>query len=114
MEAVCLASITREAVQNALSSWEGNVEVHVDDNTLVQADREKLYRTLVNGIRNASEAIGQDGPYGYHPPLTAVGSSCASRIQDRGFPRKALPGFSRLFSRRKLTARVWDLLMPKR
>jgi signal transduction histidine kinase len=37
------------------------VEVHVDDSTLVQADREKLYRTLANGIRNASEAIGQGG-----------------------------------------------------
>jgi len=61
METVDLALITREAVQNGLSTWEGNVKVHVDDGTLVQADREKLYRTLVNGIRNASEAVDQDG-----------------------------------------------------
>ena len=63
MESVDLAPITREAVQNGLSSWEGNVNVHVDDGMLVQADREKLYRTLVNGIRNASEATGRDGTF---------------------------------------------------
>ena len=114
MEAVDLASITREAVQNGLSSWEGNVNIHVDDGTLVKADREKLYRTLVNGIRNASEATGQEGPSGSPPPSTGDGSSCASRTTDRVFPRKALTGFSRLFSRRKPTARVWDLLMPGR
>ena len=61
METVDLASITHEAVQNGLSSWEGNVKIHVDDGTLVKTDREKLYRTLVNGIRNASEAIGRGG-----------------------------------------------------
>jgi two-component system, NtrC family, sensor histidine kinase HydH len=60
METVDLAAITREAIRNGLSSWKGNVEVHVHDGTFVRADREKLYRTLVNGIRNASEAVGQD------------------------------------------------------
>ncbi len=61
IEPVALASVNREAVRNGLSSWGGNVEVHIDDGIFVQADREKLYRTLVNGIRNASEAMGQDG-----------------------------------------------------
>lgn len=61
MEPVALASVAREAVRNGLSSWRGSAEIFIDEGTLVQADREKLYRTLVNGIRNASEAIGQDG-----------------------------------------------------
>jgi signal transduction histidine kinase len=36
MEAVDLASITREAVQNGLPSWDGHVNIHVVDGTLVK------------------------------------------------------------------------------
>ncbi len=82
METVDLASIAREAVRNGLSSWEGNVEIHVDDGTRVRADREKLYRTLVNGIRNASESIGKDGTIRI---LSAVdGRWVVLRIEDTG------------------------------
>ena len=95
MEAVDLASITREAVQNGLSSREGNVKVHVDDGTLVKADREKLYRTLVNGIRNASEAISQGGTIRIS---TAVdGRWVELRIEDTG------PGLSEESSARIFT-----------
>ena len=82
MEAVDLASITREAVQNGLSSWEGSVNVHVDDGTLVKADREKLYRTLVNGIRNASEATGQGGTLRISAAVD--GRWVVLRIEDNG------------------------------
>ena len=95
MEPVCLASITREAVQNALSSWEGNVEVHVDDNTLVQADREKLYRTLVNGIRNASEAIGKDGTIRISSAVD--GRWVELRIEDTG-PGLSAENTARIFT----------------
>jgi signal transduction histidine kinase len=61
MEPVALTPVVREAVRDVLSSWAGHVEDHVDDGALVQADREKLFRTLVNGIRNASEAVGRNG-----------------------------------------------------
>jgi len=95
MEAVDLASITREAVQNGLLSREGNVKVHVDDGTLVKADREKLYRTLVNGIRNASEAVSQGGTIRIS---TAVdGRWVELRIEDTG------PGLSEESSARIFT-----------
>jgi len=95
MEAVDLASITREAVQNGLSSWEGSVNVHVDDGTLVKADREKLYRTLVNGIRNASEATGQGGTFRIS---TAVdGRWVELRIEDDG-PGLSADSADRIFT----------------
>jgi len=95
MEAVDLASITREAVQNGLSSWEGSVNVHVDDGTLVKADREKLYRTLVNGIRNASEATGQGGTF----RISAVidGRWVELRIEDDG-PGLSADSADRIFT----------------
>ena len=95
MEAVDLASITREAVQNGLSSWEGSVNVHVDDGTLVKAAREKLYRTLVNGIRNASEATGQGGTF----RISAVidGRWVELRIEDDG-PGLSADSADRIFT----------------
>jgi len=95
MEAVDLASITREAVQNGLSSWEGKMNVHVDDGTLVKADREKLYRTLVNGIRNASEATAQGGTIRI---FTAIdGRWVELRIEDDG-PGLSADSADRIFT----------------
>ena len=95
MEAVDLASITREAVQNGLSSWEGHVNIHVVDGTFVKADREKLYRTLVNGIRNASEATGPGGTFRIS---TAVdGRWIELRIEDTG-PGLSAEGVARIFT----------------
>jgi len=95
MEAVDLASITREAVQNGLSSWGGHVNIHVVDGTLVKADREKLYRTLVNGIRNASEATGPGGTFRIS---TAVdGRWVVLRIEDNG-PGLSADSAARIFT----------------
>jgi len=95
MEIVDLASITREAVQNGLSSWEGNVKVHVEDGTLVKADREKLYRTLVNGIRNASEATGLGGTFRISTAID--GRWVELRIEDDG-PGLSADSADRIFT----------------
>jgi two-component system sensor histidine kinase HydH len=50
-----------EAVQSASSSWGGRVEVEKDSEALVKADKEKLRRVFLNGVRNAIQAMGEEG-----------------------------------------------------
>lgn len=95
MEPVALAPIAREAVRDGLSSWEGNAEVLVDDGTLVLADREKLYRTMANGIRNAAEASGRDGTI--RVSAAADGRWIEMRIEDTG-PGLSAETASRVFT----------------
>lgn len=82
LEPVALAPIAREAVRDGLASWSGNAEVLVGEGTLVRADRDKLYRTITNGIRNAAEAAGLDGSI--RVTAAADGRRVALRIEDTG------------------------------
>ncbi len=61
----------------------------------MKADREKLYRALVNGVRNASEAMGEDGTMRI---LAARDGRWAElRIEDTG-PGLSADAASRIFT----------------
>jgi two-component system sensor histidine kinase HydH len=53
--------LAREAVASAVPPWQGEVAVVVEPETRIRADREKLYRVLCNGIRNAIQSMGNRG-----------------------------------------------------
>ncbi len=61
VEGLDFESLVREAIDSAVPPWKGRVEVEVQAGTRVRADREKLFRVLVNGIRNAIESMGDEG-----------------------------------------------------
>jgi len=50
-----------DALQSAVSSWGGKVELEKETGTLVKADGEKLRRVFLNGIQNAIQAMGEEG-----------------------------------------------------
>lgn len=94
VEPVALAPLARDAIRNGLSRG-GQAEIHVDDGTLVKADREKLYRAMVNGVRNAAEAMGQDGTL--RISSAAEGRWIELRIEDTG-PGLSADAASRIFT----------------
>ena len=53
--------LLHEAVQSAASSWGGKVEFEKEMGILVKADKEKLRRVFLNGVRNAIQAMGKGG-----------------------------------------------------
>jgi len=61
LEKVDPIPLIHEAVQSAAPSWGGKVEWERDPQALVKADEEKLRRVFLNGIRNAIQAMGEEG-----------------------------------------------------
>ncbi len=61
MTYVDLCEVVAEAARVFTPSWTGRVEYRMDRPFFVKADREKLFRIMGNGIRNALEAMGDDG-----------------------------------------------------
>ncbi len=61
LERVDPIQLLNEAVQNTTSSWPGTVEMVQDPEILAVADKEKLQRVFVNGIRNAIQAMEEKG-----------------------------------------------------
>jgi two-component system sensor histidine kinase HydH len=56
--------LLNDAIQSAVSSWGGKVELEKETGTLVRADEEKLRRVFLNGIQNALQAMGEEGTLG--------------------------------------------------
>jgi two-component system sensor histidine kinase HydH len=56
-----LRPLLDEALEPFRSHWRGRIERQDTEGLRVRADREKLERILTNGIRNALEAMGDDG-----------------------------------------------------
>jgi len=86
MEPVDLLPVVRQAICDVLASWEEKgaipIDVQIKEGMRVKADREKLYRTLVNGIRNALEATGKDGTI--RISSSAYGHGVELHIDDTG------------------------------
>lgn len=95
LEPVALAPIAREAVRDGLASWKGSAEVLIEEGTLVRVDRDKLYRTIVNGIRNAAEAAGREGTI--RVSAADGGRRVELRIEDTG-PGLSAEAASRVFT----------------
>jgi two-component system sensor histidine kinase HydH len=81
-EPVELKELIDEAAGSGLSGWQGKTEMEIEPGKFVKADREKLYRTLVNGMRNAVEAMEGEGTL--RIALSSEGSWVTLRIEDTG------------------------------
>jgi signal transduction histidine kinase len=95
IEPVGIARLMDEAAGSGLTGWQGKTEIEIDPGILVMADREKLLRTLVNGIRNAVDAMGGDGAL--HIGVSAEGRWVTLRIEDSG-PGISVEDVPRLFT----------------
>lgn len=82
IEPVGIAPLMDEAAGSGLTGWQGKTEIEIDPGILVMADREKFLRTLVNGMRNAVDAMGGDGVL--HIGVSAEGRWVTLRIEDSG------------------------------
>jgi len=49
------------SVLSFLPPWEGKINVSIETEVSVKADKEKLQRVLLNGIQNAIQAMGHNG-----------------------------------------------------
>jgi two-component system sensor histidine kinase HydH len=69
LERVDLHHLVQETINSALPAWKGKVELEMDSQMGVMADREKLHRVLINGLRNAIQSMGEEGILGFsvHP-----------------------------------------------
>lgn len=87
--------LIREAIKAAVPSWKGKLELEAEPLTRATGDREKLYRVLLNGIRNALQAMEGDGNLRIR--VSADGRWVKIRIKDMGpgLPAEEIP---RLFT----------------
>jgi len=94
-ERLDLLPLIQETVHAGVSSWRGKVEMEIKAQTMVMADREKLHRALTNGLRNAIQAMGDEGTLSIqtHPD----GRWIKIRIEDTG-PGIPAAEISRLFT----------------
>ena len=60
-EPVELMVLIREAIAASAPGLSDDIELDIPTGTSVRADREKLFRVIVNGIRNALDSIGEGG-----------------------------------------------------
>jgi two-component system sensor histidine kinase HydH len=56
-----LTSLVKEVIDARRTGWKGNVTISGEPVLPVTADREKLERAILNGVRNAIEAMGESG-----------------------------------------------------
>lgn len=61
IEVVPLGPVVAEVAAFVSASWPGTVELDVEEGLSVSADRDALHRVLLNGARNASQAMGGGG-----------------------------------------------------
>lgn len=82
IENIDMAQFVDEVDRSSLVGWQGRIEREVEPGIFVRADREKLRRTLVNGTRNAVEAMGDNGTL--RISVSAEGRLGVLRIEDTG------------------------------
>ena len=61
ISSVILQPIAQEVLHSFSLSWKGKFEVDIDSNCRILADSVKLYRVLLNGVKNSIEAMGDGG-----------------------------------------------------
>jgi len=61
MSVVDVTAILREEAHLPAYSWKGTVEFNWEHPVYARADKEKLHRVVANTIRNALEAMGEEG-----------------------------------------------------
>lgn len=95
LEKVSVRELSTEAIGISLQDWTGQTSVDVNDDIAVYADREKLLRALVNGIKNARESLGDEGLIRISAKLSGNGVEICIEDNGAGISPSDMP---RLFS----------------
>jgi len=95
IEDIELKELVAEAVAGSLSGWRGKTEADIETGRFVKADRQKLYRAMVNGMKNAVEAMAGEGTL--RIISSAEGRWVTLRIEDTG-PGVSPEGIRLLFT----------------
>ncbi len=82
LEKINLYRLVSESLSEALSSFNGNSNIAIDDDIYVTADGEKLRRVLLNGLINARESVSDKGEISVSAGMK--GSRVEIRIEDSG------------------------------
>ncbi|MEW6066960.1 MAG: ATP-binding protein [Nitrospirota bacterium] len=61
IENIEIYSLIEEVITLSVSSWKGKVNLDIESDLKVKADKEKLFRVLLNGVQNAIQSMGEDG-----------------------------------------------------
>ena len=77
-----ISRLIEEAAHHIASNWKGKIDMDIDPAIEAKADREKLYRVMVNGIQNAFQATGGNG--NLYISAHGEGSWVKIRIKDNG------------------------------
>ena len=77
-----ISRLIEEAAHDIASNWKGKVDLDIEPAIGAKADREKLYRVMVNGIQNALQATGANG--NLYISAHRDGSWIKIRIKDNG------------------------------
>jgi two-component system sensor histidine kinase HydH len=82
LERIDVVELIKNAVQSSVSGWKGSWTLNDSPPVFVTADEEKLRRVFVNGIRNAVQAMGENGSL--HVSVHDKGRRIQVRIEDTG------------------------------
>jgi signal transduction histidine kinase len=77
-----LPGLVREVVDSRRTGWKGSVTISGEPALTVTADREKLERAILNGVKNSIEAMGENGDLTVS--ITDNRQSAAISIEDTG------------------------------
>ncbi|MBI5444990.1 MAG: hypothetical protein HY900_27740 [Deltaproteobacteria bacterium] len=82
LEPVLVGPVLDDALSEAATGWPGVLQNEAGDGASVLADREKLRRVIVNGLRNALDAMGAGGTLTVR--VGEVGRLVSIAIEDTG------------------------------
>jgi two-component system sensor histidine kinase HydH len=85
------AALVREGLLSLPASWKGETVLEMTPSLKVRADREKTHRVVVNGIRNALQAMGAEGVL--RISVQPEGRWVKIQVEDTGpgIPREEMP-----------------------
>jgi two-component system, NtrC family, sensor histidine kinase HydH len=95
LERVNPIPLLNDAIQTTTSSWPGKVEMVKAPEVLVLADKEKLGRVFLNGVRNAIQAMGEKGTLRISARLNGRWVEVVMEDTGPGIPEAEIP---RLFT----------------
>jgi two-component system sensor histidine kinase HydH len=81
-EGVELEPLVREVTEAVVPPWNGRLDLDVEGEIKAWADREKLYRVISNGVRNAVQSMGGEGVL--RVSARAEGRRVTIRVEDTG------------------------------
>jgi two-component system, NtrC family, sensor histidine kinase HydH len=90
-EHVHVEPLVREVTEAVVPPWNGRLDLDVEGEIKAWADREKLYRVISNGVRNAVQSMGGEGVL--RVSARADGRRVTIQVEDTGpgIPESEIP-----------------------